>query len=454
MRARLTRRLYWQWTLMLLVLSHPVYAQRSAPDTLHALRIHSNIRLDGVLDEPAWQAAPAVTNFTQRELSEGEPASEHTAVAVVYDEHSVYFGIWCYDREPNKIVARKMQRDFNYRSEDNFQIVVDTFHDRRNGYRFVINPNGARSDALVLDNGRQINRDWDGVWNVKTQITDKGWFAELQIPFSTLRFSAANEQVWGVNFERNIRRKREQVLWQAWSRDSDLEQVSRAGTLVGIQGVSQTSLLELKPYGLGGLESPRHLEQHRVGKIGGDLYYLPTPTSKLSLTVNPDFAQVESDRAQINLTRFSLFFPEKREFFLEGRNYFDFGLGNRILPFYSRRIGLSEDRQEIPIIVGGRLLAKKGSTTLGGLLMQTAEKDSMPTTNFGVLRWKQDILKQSTIGVIAATRADAAHFNATYGFDFLYSTSHFLGDKNLAVRLRYRFSRATTLPPNAVRVPL
>jgi hypothetical protein len=199
--------------------------------------------------------------------------------------------------------------------------------------------------------------------------------------------------MWGINFERNIRRKLEQVLWQGWSRDSELEQVARAGTLAGINGVSSVRLLEVKPYALAGTEKPRALETNSVGDVGGDLHYLNTPTVKLNLTVNPDFAQAESDREQINLTRFSLFFPEKREFFLEGRDYFDFSLGDRIQPFYSRRIGLSADRREVPIIGGARILGKLQSSTLGGMVMQTAEKNNLPTTNYSILRWKQDILK-------------------------------------------------------------
>lgn len=414
-----------------------VWAQTSEPDVIHALTIDSGIKIDGVLSEPEWQQAEHIANFTQRELHEGQPPSEKTEVAVLYDQNTLYIGVWCYDSETGKLVAQKMQRDFDYDTEDNFEIILDTYHDQRNGYLFVTNPNGARADALIQDNGRSENEDWDGVWMVKTQVTGEGWFAEFAIPFSTLRFSGNKTQVWGINFERNIRRKREQILWQGWSRDSELEQVARAGTLAGIRVTDGARFVEVKPYGITGANILRDENNSTIDDIGGDLNYLITPTMKLNLTVNTDFAQVESDRAQINLTRFSLFFPEKREFFLEGRNYFDFGLGRSIRPFYTRRIGLSPERTKIPIIAGARLLGKMGKATLGGLSIQTAKEDSTPTTNYSILRWKQDIWQESSIGIIGVGKFDKQHSNAVYGADFLYSTSHFRGDKNLSVGLAF-----------------
>lgn len=413
--------------------ARPLFAQHSQPDTVRAQPVHSAIRMDGVLDEPDWATVQHITNFTQRELIEGQPATERTEVAILYGPNALYVGVWCYDREPDKLVAQKMKRDFDYDTEDNFEIIIDTYHDRRNGYLFVTNPNGARFDALVIDNGRRVNRDWDGVWDVATRVTEAGWFAEFVIPFSTLKFRDAPQQVWGINFERNIRRKREQVLWQGWSRDVELEQVSRAGTLVGLRGINSVDLLEFRPYLLGGVEKPRILGSRSVRDVGGDLNYLITPTLKLNLTVNPDFAQVESDRAQVNLTRFSLFFPEKRKFFLEGQNFFDFGLGHSIQPFYSRRIGLSGTGEKIRILGGARLLGKQGRSTIGGMVLQTARSHSQPSTNYGVLRWKQDVLQQSTIGVIATSKVEPHRTNATYGFDLLYSTSSLFGDKNFMV---------------------
>jgi len=407
-------------------------AQTSSPDEIHAYKIDQSIKLDGNLNESVWQEAIRIANFTQRELNEGKPATERTEVAILYDEENLYIGVWCYDDEPSKIVAQKMKRDFNYSTDDNFKFIIDTYGDKRNGYWIVTNPNGARFDALVQDNGNSVNRAWDGVWNVKTRITAKGWFVEFEIPFSTLKFNAKDSQVWGINFERNIKRKREQVLWQGWSRDYDIRQVSRAGKLKGIKGVSEVTLVELKPYGIAGVENNEDSGSNFTSNVGGDINYLITPTMKLNLTINTDFAQVESDQQQVNLTRFSLFYPEKREFFLEGQDYFDFRLGYSIRPFYSRRIGLAPDRSTIPIIAGARLLGKTGSTTLGGMSIQTASQDSIPTTNYTVLRWKQDVLQQSNIGLIGVGKIEPGRQNAVYGADFLYSTSNIFGDKNLS----------------------
>jgi len=419
--------------LILLLLTSSTYAQVSQPDAIEAFSSTQPIRLDGDLSEPVWQEARHISNFTQRELNEGKPATERTEVAVIYGKNNLYIGVWCYDRSTEKIVAQKMKRDFDYDTEDNFEIIIDTYHDQRNGYLFVTNPNGARFDALVQNNGQQVNESWDGVWNVKTQVTKEGWFAEFEIPFSTLKFGVGREQVWGINFERNIRRKREQLLWQGWSRDSELEQVTHAGTLVGIKGVNAVTLIEFKPYGLTGLRHKSELKNQGVNHLGGDLNYLITPTMKLNLTANTDFAQVESDRLQVNLTRFSLYYPEKREFFLEGRNYFNFSLGHSIRPFYSRRIGLAPDRSPIHILGGLRLLGKSGKTTLGGMTIQTARQDTIPTSNYTVLRWKRDIWKQSSFGLMDVSKMESGRQNHVYGTDFLYSTSTLFGDKYFTV---------------------
>jgi len=419
--------------LLLIILSfQPLYPQKSEPFVIQTLRITKPIKLDGNLNEPVWQMAERISNFTQRELNEGKPPTEITEVAILYDDENLYIGVWCFDDEPVKIVAQKMKRDFNFSTEDNFELIIDTYNDKRNGYLIVTNPNGARFDALVQDNGKLVNRAWDGVWNVKTKITDKGWFAEFEIPFSTLKFNTKDSQVWGINFERNIRRKREQLLWQGWSRDYDLEQVSHAGKLVGIEGISEVTLIELKPYGIAGIEKNEDEDSKFTSNVGGDINYLITPTMKLNLTINTDFAQVESDQQQVNLTRFSLFYPEKREFFLEGKDYFDFGLGRSIRPFYSRRIGLAPDRSTIPIIAGARLLGKTGNTTLGGMSIQTAKHDSIPSTNYTVLRWKQDVWQQSNIGLIGVGKIEPNRQNVVYGADFLYSISDIFGDKNLS----------------------
>ncbi len=407
------------------------FAQRSQPDSLMALKIDSAIELDGVLGESAWARAPHISNFTQRELDENAPATERTEVAVLYNRTELYIGVWCFDAEADKIVAQKMSWDFDYETEDNFEIVLDTYADRRNAYFLVINPNGAQYDALIMDNGRKSNSDWNGVWHVAASRTDEGWFAEIRVPFSTLKFSPADEQTWGINFERNIRHKREQVLWQGWSRDANLRQVNRAGALEGLEGLTRMKVFEFRPYALAGAEKQRESPGKTVGDLGLDFSYLVNPTVKMDFTVHPDFGQVESDQLIVNLTRFSISYPEKRQFFLEAQNFFDFPLG-RARPYYSRRIGLYQE-QETPIIGGGRFLGKMGGSTLGVMVLQTARTDIAAPTNFSLIRWKQDVLKESSIGILAIGSTQTGRFNGTGGFDALYSTSSLFGDKNLEV---------------------
>ncbi len=408
-------------------------AQTSKPDTIYAEYVQEEIQLDGKPDEAVWKRAVHINNFTQRELNIGEPATERTEVAILYTAKTLYIGFWGYDRNPQKIIAREMKRDFDWGGEDNFEVIIDTYNDDRNGFLFAINPNAARADAQVLNNGESFNKFWNGVWDAKTTITDEGWFAEIAIPFSTLKFPTdAQEQIWGINFERNIRRKREQLLWQGWSRDSELELLNRAGTLAGLDSIVSKDFIEIKPYTIGGGEFTPGQEEGQWN-AGGDINYLITPTLRMNLTLNTDFAQVEADRQQINLTRFPLFFPERREFFLEGQDYFDMGMGNSIIPFYSRRIGLAEDRSTVPIIAGARILGKVKNSTLGALSMQTASRDSIPSTNYSVVSWRQDVMKQSSIGILSANKYENGRWHSTTGGYGLYSTSKLFGDKNLNI---------------------
>lgn len=409
----------------------PLFAQHSKPDTLQAVPVTGSIKLDGKLNEASWLNAPAIENFTQREQDEGKPASERTRVAVVYSKNVIYFGIWCFDSEPDKISAQQMERDFNWGSDDNFEIMVSTFNDNRNGYLFVTNPNGALADVWVGDEGLDFNKSWNGVWDVAVQRNEKGWFAEIAIPFSTLKFKKDSVQVWGINFERNIRRKKEQVMWQGWSRLYEVEKISQGGKLAGIKNIEQGSKIELLPYLLGGVQLSDDNSTSRTGKVGGELNFDITPTLKLNFSVNTDFAQVESDRKQINLSRFSLYYPEKRQFFLEGKNYYDMRVGSVQL-FYSRRIGIDNSR-EIPIIGGMRFFGKVNRTSLGLMSIQTYRKDTIPTTNFSVIKVKQDVFKQSSIGMIATQKYTDKTYNRVFGTNFIYSTSEIFGNKNLIV---------------------
>lgn len=364
----------------------PAAAQTSTPDKLQALRVETPVKLDGVLDEEAWAKAPRISNFTQRELVENAPATERTEVAVVYNGKDMYIGVWCFDSQPDQIVAQKMKWDFDHGTDDNFEVVIDTYGDKRNAYFFAVNPNASQADSLIVDNGRKTNSDWNGVWYAAATRTDKGWFAEIKIPFSTLKFRVASEQTWGINFERNIRHKREQVLWQGWSRDSSIQQVSRAGTLEGLRDLARMGIFEFRPYAVAGVEKEREIAAVRKFDAGLDFNYLVNPTVKMDFTVNPDFAQVESDQMIVNLTRFSISYPEKRQFFLESQSFFDFSLG-RARPFYSRRIGVAQGR-ETPILGGTRFLGKMGGTTLGAMVLQTGRIDVANPTNFSLVRLK------------------------------------------------------------------
>ncbi len=414
--------------IIILLFTTNLFSQHSKPDTLKAMFNNEQIKLDGKLNEVCWLNASAIENFTQREQNEGAPASERTKIAVVYNAHEIYFGIWCFDSEPEKISAQQMAYDFSWSSDDNVELMISTFNDNRNGYLFVINPNGAKADIWVGDEGHDFNKDWNGVWDVAVDNNEKGWFAEILIPFSTLKFTKDSAQVWGINFERNIRRKKEQLMWQGWSRLYDVEKISQGGKLVGINNIKQGTKIEFKPYMLGGFEFSDK-EPKSTGKIGGELNFDITPTLKLNFSANTDFAQVESDREQINLTRFSLYYPEKRQFFLEGKNYFDMNVDKARL-FYSRRIGI-DHQTEVPIIGGMRLFGKLDKTNIGIMSIQTNSKDSIPTTNYSVIKVKQDIFKQSSLGMIVTQKYSKNQYNRVYGTSFIYSTSELFKEKNL-----------------------
>ena len=416
--------------ILILFLSNNLFGQHSKPDTLMAMFCDEQIVLDGKLDEPCWQKAVPIENFTQREQNEGEPATEKTRIAVIYSTNEIYFGIWCFDSEPDKISAQQMARDFRWSSDDNIEIMISTFNDNRNGYLFVTNPNGAMTDVWVGDEGKSFNKDWNGVWDVVVERNEQGWFAEMVIPFSTLKFKKDSSQIWGINFERNIRRKKEQLMWQGWSRLYDVEKISQGGKLAGINNIKQGTKIELKPYVLSGVEFVDG-KMTSNGKIGGEVNFDITPTLKLNFTANTDFAQVESDRKQINLTRFSLYYPEKRQFFLEGKNYYDMRVGRASL-FYSRRIGIDQNR-EVPIIGGMRFFGKLDKTNIGVMSIQTYSKDSIPTTNYSVVKVKQDIFKQSSIGFIGTQKYSSQYYNRVFGTDFTYSTSELFEGKNLII---------------------
>lgn len=405
------------------------FAQDSANVTAHFFS--DELKLNGVLSEEAWQQE-GIQNFTQRELNYGQPSTEKTKIVVVYDNTALYFGIWCYMQNAKDIRAKFMQRDFDYNQDDVFGIAISTFNDKRNGYLFVINPNGARADLLISGN-EEANADWNGVWDCKTTITNEGWFAEVKIPFSTLQFRKDSIQTWGINFERDIRSKNEQVLWQGWTRDCSILCFANAGTLSGLQNLGYVKKFELKPYGLAGFDKTKSTNTNYQGKLGGDLNVNLTPTLKLNLTTNTDFAQVEADRIAVNLSRFNLYYPEKREFFLEGYQNFQFSLGNNNQLFYTRRIGI-EKFKSVPIIAGARLFGKVGRNNIGLLNIQTGSNEFAKSTNNTVVRYKRDIgSQQSYIGGIFTSKFNSDVSNKVGGVDGAYATSRFLKNKNLVI---------------------
>ena len=410
--------------------------------------------LDGaVLDDPAWADAPAATGFVQTQPDEGRPASERTEVRIVYTGDTLYFGVVCYDSDPSSIIVTDSRRDSSLADSDSFQLILDTFLDRQNGFIFGTSPSGQEYDGQLVNEGAGgsgmgfggqtrgagggFNQNWDGVWQVRTAISDVGWTAEFAIPFRTLRFPAGREQTWGVNFQRNIRRRNEQAYWAPLPRQYDLFRVSLAGQLGGVrapEGLWRT--LQMTPYVIG--ETVNRIDRPdgrtlALGDFGGDLKYGVTSGLALDLTYNTDFAQVEVDDQQINLDRFQLFFPEKRPFFLENAGAFTvtnsggaaFNDPGQTELFFSRRIGIGQAGQAIPILGGARLSGRVSEdVTVGFLNMQTeAVGSGTPANNFTVARLRHDLPNRSSIGGLLVNRqatgplAGTDNHNRTYAFD-------------------------------------
>ncbi len=415
---------------IIILTTRPLFAQHSEPSTIKAYPIQNKITFDGMPSEAVWSRAMHISNFTQRELNYGQPVSEKTEVAVLYNDKGLYFGIWCYQKDPSQIVAKNLNVDFDFWSDDNFQILISPFNDNKTGYLFIINPNGARADLQVYG-GEDANRDWNGVWDAKATITDKGWFAEVFIPFNTLQFKKSENMTWAVNFERDIMAKHEQALWQGWSRDNSIFSVVNAGKLTGLKGISYAYKFEFKPYLLGGLQYEEGAKEP-VYRMGGDLNINLTPTLKLNLTSFTDFAQVEVDRIPVNLSRFNVYYPEKRQFFLEGENYFSYYLGDRNMAFYTRQIGI-EGNTQVPILGGVRLFGKVGKENIGFLNIQEMPYDTLPSSNNTIFRYKHEVGKQSYVGGIFTNKYAQNQSSQTIGVDAAYITSSFLKNKNLVI---------------------
>jgi len=401
---------------------------------VEARRTNAAPAIDGVLDDAAWRASTVVDSFTQQEPSEGAPATERTEVRVLYDPNHLYIGVHAFDADPRGVIATEMRRDSpQLLQEDNFQIILDTFRDSRSGYMFVTNPLGAKLEQQVFEDGggnaggagANINRDWNGVWEAAATRTSDGWTAEIAIPMVTLRSPDVDEQSWGVNFMRNIRRKNEQIYWAPVPKPFDLTRVSQAGTLTGMTGVTRGLDLRLKPFVVAGGRRDRtggSILSSAPRDVGLDLKYGVTPSLALDVTVNTDFAQVEVDEQQVNLTRFPLFFPEKRDFFLENSSQFTLdGQGNGRMAdlFFTRRIGLSDTGQPIPVLAGARMTGKVAGHNLAVMDLQTDDGFGGPGENFFVARYSKDMSTRSKIGgmVINKEAMGSTDFNRTFAVD-------------------------------------
>lgn len=398
---------------------------------LTAVRAAGPIALNGRLDEPSWASAPMAHNFVQNDPREGEPATFDTEVRVVYDDDALYFGVFASDDQPSRIIVNDIKKDFSTGSSDGFTIILDTFHDERNGYQFATNPAGAKWDAQTSNEGRENNANWDGIWDVATTIGETGWYAEIRIPFRTLKFNPADIQTWGVNFERKLRRLNEDSYWSPLPRIYNLDRVSLAGTVEGMRGLRPGKNLRVKPYAASSSSTLAGRTTRGNVDIGLDVKYGVTTGLVWDFTANTDFSQVEADEQQINLTRFSLFFPEKRDFFLENSGIFQFGTNagqfggggggggaREMRLFFSRQIGLSDQGEAIPILGGTRLTGRQGAYTLGVLNIQQREQGAQPGANFTALRLRRDILANSDIGAILLDKEEAGpHSNRVSGLD-------------------------------------
>ena len=415
--------------------------------TIRAVRVDAPMRIDGAFDEALYTSVPAMTDFVQVEPDLGAPATEKTEVWIAFDGYNFYLSFRCWDSQPERRVATQMRRDGTnlYNGNDVISIFVDTFYDRRNGFGITMNSIGGRNDGQIV-NG-QYNSDWNPVWEMANGSFDGGWTLEIALPFKSLRYQTGTAQMWGFNALRTVRWRNElSVLIPVppLRGMNSIRQPQLAATIVGIEAPPASNNLEVKPYAVSSLTTDARVGPSSPtstdGDVGLDVKYSPTQNLVADFTYNTDFAQVEADEQQVNLTRFSLFFPEKREFFLENRDTFAFGGvgtggrgggsgGDTPILFYSRRIGLDAG-QQVPIIAGGRLTGRVGRFTLGLMDIQTASSDTgARSTNFSTIRLKRDILARSSVGVLATGRSAGSGgggVNGAFGVDANFNFFTFL----------------------------
>ena len=418
----------------------PIDPEAAPRPTARATRITEQLRIDGQLDEEVWQRAEPITDFIQSQPDAGQPATEPTVVRILYDDRALYIGAIAYDPEPNRVVVRSMERDFpgeSTRNTDVFAVTLDTFLDRRNSFMYLVNPLGGFRDDQTFNNSRQLDSGWDSRVEIRTAVHDSAWTVEMEIPWSTLRFDPGRgEQIWGINFLRRIRRKLEDSYWAPMDRRDPVHRMSKGGTLIigDLSNLDTGRNLRVKPYVLG-RESPGGITAE--GPLGGsldgglDVKYGLTSELTLDLSYNTEFSEAEVDQEQVNLTRFPLFFPERREFFVENSGSFVFGdvternyrQGTSLRDFtlfHSRRIGLTPDRRPRPIVGGARLSGRVGRFEVGALSMQTEEFEGLSAQNTSVARIRGNISDGSDIGAIFVNRQatdGSGVFNRSLGAD-------------------------------------
>ncbi|HLV00733.1 MAG TPA: DUF5916 domain-containing protein [Acidobacteriota bacterium] len=422
--------------------------------TLQVHFIEEEITLDGHLNEEVWKTAPFATGFWQLTPLDRAPATERTEVRVLQDDKYLYFGIMLYDSDPEGIVALDMRRDAGLGNDDFVGLYLDTYHDHRNFYYFSTNPLGTRRDGIVTD-ARFYNTSWDGIWECRSVVTAEGWSTEIKIPFSTLRFGGELPMTWGFNVSRSIRRKQERAFWAPIPRELGRPGTWRGelfGHLSGIQSDASPSKWEIEPYALVG--TSRHFQTNSSDSRwdwGGDVHYHFTPNLRADLSFNTDFAQVEADQEVVNLTRFPLFFPEKREFFLDNAGLFNVGYSEELMMFYSRRIGLTEGRPT-PLAASGKVSGRVGPYSLGFLSVQTdatqlvdsgTPVETEPSTNYSVLRVKRDLLTNSSMGAILTSKQQTdGNYQRLVGVDGnLWFTPYLKGELLVAGTLHNDRSR-------------
>ncbi len=401
--------------------------------TAERMREGERIVLDGVLDEPAWGRATHGGEFIMQDPVLGGTPTERTEVRIVFNRDHLYIGATLYDSEPDKLKGNTSKRDEFLSADDRFMWTIDPFLNQQTGYFFEMNPAGLMADALKGPSGGNA-REWDGIWNAKVRQSDIGWVVEIDLPFRSLAFDP-NAPAWGINFQRTVRRKQEELLWTGHQRNQGLQRMANAGLLVGLKDVSPGRGFELRPYVSGyTADAPGRtpsVSRDHSGDLGLDMAYNITPSLRGVATINTDFAETEVDQRLVNLTRFPLFLPERRTFFLDGATFFDLPFN----AFFSRRIGLV-DGQPQAIIGGGKLNGQAGRNDVGALYVRTADDEGAAGESFLVGRWRRRVLRQSYFGAFYTGRTthdgggtDPQH---TAGADFRIATATFLGNKNLA----------------------